>query len=74
MTYYTVGKPTTTCYTSFALALLTWKSLSDIDAKTWAKLKELGLTTWKKLSEVRGFITFYYEVANSTTTYYEVSS
>lgn len=83
MTYYTVSDPTTTAYvvtvgtstwyTAFALSLLTWKSLSDINAKTWAILKLLGLTTWKKLRGVRGMITFYYLVADPTTTVYVVS-
>ena len=73
MSYYTVSKPTTIYYTSFALSLLTWKALSDADTKTWAKLKELGLTTWKALSMVRGAVTFYYKVPLVTTTYYEVS-
>ena len=62
MSYYTVGKPTTTYFLSSILAVSTWKSLADQDAKTWARLKELGLTTWKKLGTVREAVTFYYEV------------
>jgi len=72
MTYYEVGKPTTTYYTSFALALLTWKALADHDAKTWAKLKELGLTTWKKLGAVRAGVTFYRSVPDPTTSWHNI--
>ena len=75
MTYYTVGKPTTTYYTASIVAIRTWLSLANQDLKTWAKLKELGLTTWKKLGAARGggAVTFYYIVPDPTTTYYEVS-
>ena len=73
MTYYTVGKPTTTYYTSLVIGIRTWLSLANQGLKTWAKLKALGLTTWKKLGAARGAVTLYYAVSNPTTTYYEVS-
>ena len=73
MSYYTVSKPTTTYYFASIIAIRTWLSLANQDAKTWAKLKELGLTTWKKLGAARAGITFYYATSDPTTTYYEVS-
>ena len=75
MTYYTVGKPTTTWYGAVLVAIRTWLSLANQDLKTWARLKELGLTTWKKLSVARegGTVTFYYAVPLPSTTYYEVN-
>jgi len=72
MSYYTVGKPATTYYTSSIFGLRTWKSLGDIPARTWAKLKELNLMTWEKLGNARGVTTFFYMVPIPVTTYYEV--
>lgn len=62
MAYYTVSNPSTTHYTSSILAIRTWLTLANQDAKTWARLKELGLTTWEKLGAARAGVTFYYEV------------
>ena len=73
MTYYTVDKPTTTYYQASVIAIRTWKSLADQGVKTWSQLKDLGLTTWKKLGAAKGGITFFYEVPDPTTTYYEVT-
>ena len=70
---YAVNNPTTTYYVAGVLAIRTWLSLANQDAKTWAKLKELGLTTWAKLGATKGFAIFYYPVPDPTTIYYEVS-
>ena len=73
MAYYTVSKPTTTYYFASIIAIRTWLSLANQGAKTWAALSALGLTTWKKLGAAKGSVTFFYEVPEPTTTYYEVT-
>ena len=72
MSYYTVGNPTTTYYTTSIFGIKTWKKLSDQGVRLWSALKALNLITWKQLADAKN-VTMYYMPPDVTTTYYEVS-
>ena len=68
-TYHTVGNPTTSWHYVFRTCVRTWSEICKMDL---LHLKSLGLDTFRKLYAAK-IITIIYDVADPSTTYYEVT-